>query len=55
MASWNYESELAEQFELTAEQYWIDGMTLSDARKKATNEIFETGTNEVPSAFPFKQ
>lgn len=53
MTDWNYESELAEKFELTAEQYWIDGMSLSDARRKASNEIFENGTNEMPVALPF--
>ncbi len=46
MVSRTYESELAEIIELKVEGYWINGMSLSDAREKAANEIIENAIDE---------
>lgn len=47
MTSLDYENELAESLELTVEGYWINGMSLSDARKKAMNETIENAIDEA--------
>ncbi|MDZ4308285.1 hypothetical protein [Allopontixanthobacter sp.] len=47
MTSWEFESELAEKFELTTERYWVDGMSLSDARKKASSELMGHDNGEA--------
>lgn len=47
MTSWYYDSELAEQIELTVERYWINGMSLSDARKKTLGDIFGGNTEDA--------
>lgn len=49
MTSWTFDNEFAQKLERTVEQYWWDGMSLSDARKKAFNELVGNGTSEASS------
>ncbi len=46
MTSRDYESELAERFELIAEGYWVSGMSLDEARAKAAKATGERRDKE---------
>ncbi|MXP42878.1 hypothetical protein [Allopontixanthobacter sediminis] len=50
MDEWDYESELAEKFEITAEHYWIMGLTLTEARQKALSELNENAGHSARGA-----
>lgn len=50
MDAWDYESELAENFEITAERYWIMGLTLTEARQRALSELNENAGHSARGA-----
>lgn len=45
MTLMDFESELAERFELMAEGYWLGGMDLEDARQMAAQTLAENFGN----------
>jgi hypothetical protein len=38
--------ELSDKFELTAEGYWVSGMSLPEARRMAVASLLEAGATE---------
>lgn len=46
MSSYDVERELADQFERTAEGFWVRGLSLENARKAAVRAMVETADHQ---------